>query len=162
MTGGRSSANNNPSFNELLFGKCKSLKVNGKPIKSRDIQGKINQRELPALPPSKVNQNMMCLVWHTKAMCNANCPRAAVPVDYTNSKIPYVSHRKRPPPAEYNISTPKSKRSDMMEAQKVPVELSEYIERDVALLQRLGWTEFTRQRHRRSNLAHLHNVHHAA
>ena len=50
----------------------------------------------------------------------------------------------------------------MMESQEVPVELGEYIERDVALLQQLGWTEFIRQRHRRGNLAHLHNVHHPA
>ena len=42
----------------------------------------------------------------------------------------------------------------------MPVELGEYIERDVALLQRLGWTEFTRQSCRRGELAHLHNVHH--
>ena len=44
----------------------------------------------------------------------------------------------------------------------MPAELGEYIERDVALLQQLGWTEFIRQRRGRGDLAHLHNVHHPA
>ena len=42
-----------------------------------------------------------------------------------------------------------------MEAQKVFVELG-----DVALLQRLDWSEFIRQRRGRGDLAHLDNVHH--
>ena len=36
------STTNNPSFNEVLFGKYKNLKVDGKLIKSRDIRNKIN------------------------------------------------------------------------------------------------------------------------
>ena len=48
-----------------------------------------------------------------------------------------------------------------MEVQKLPVELGEYIERDVALLQRLGWADFIRQHHReRGDLALFDNVHH--
>ena len=47
----------------------------------------------------------------------------------------------------------------MIEAQKMPAELGEYIERDIALLQRLGWMEFIHQCSGRGNLAHLHNVH---
>ena len=70
---GSGSANNNPSFNEVLFGKYKNLKVKGKPIKSRDIRNKINCGELPDLPPSKVDQKPMCLAWHTEAMCNVDC-----------------------------------------------------------------------------------------
>ena len=49
-----------------------------------------------------------------------------------------------------------------MEAQKVPVKLGEYIEKDVDLLQQLGWMEFIHQHHGRGNLAQLNNVHHPA
>ena len=77
--------NNNPSFNEVLFRKYKSLKVNSKPIQSCDIRNKINSRELSDLPPSKVDQKPMCLAWHTKAMYNANCLWASDHVDYINS-----------------------------------------------------------------------------
>ena len=44
----------------------------------------------------------------------------------------------------------------------MPADLGEYIVRDVALLERLGWTEFIRQRRCRGDLAHLDNVHHPA
>ena len=84
---GSGSTSNNPSFNEVLFGKYKNLKVNGKPIKSRNIRNKINRGELPDLPPSKVDQKPMCLAWYTKAMCNADCPCAADHDVYTNSEI---------------------------------------------------------------------------
>ena len=48
--------------------------------------------------------------------------------------MPSISHQKQPPPVEYNIPTPRIKRFAMTEAQQVPVELGEYIEKDVALL----------------------------
>ena len=41
-------------------------------------------------------------------------------------------------------------------------ELPNYIFRDVALLQRLDWTEFIRQCRDISDLAHFENVHHPA
>jgi len=42
------------------------------------------------------------------------------------------------------------------------MELGEYITRDVALLKRLGWTEFIRQRRCKGNIATLDDVHHPA
>ena len=76
----------NPKFNEALFGEVKVRKVNGKPVKSRDIRTKINRGEIPELPPSKVDQQPMCLAWHTKGMCNPSCPRCKDHVDYTTAE----------------------------------------------------------------------------
>ena len=39
--GGSAASTSNPSFNEVLFGRFKSMKVDGKPVKSRDICQKI-------------------------------------------------------------------------------------------------------------------------
>lgn len=76
----------NPKFNEGLFGDIKVRKVNGKPVKSRDIRTKINRGETPELPPSKVDQQPMCLAWHTKGMCNPACPRVNDHADYTDAE----------------------------------------------------------------------------
>ena len=55
-----------------------------------------------------------------------------------------------------------AKRSATLEAQTIPTELGEYIDRDVTLLKRLGWTEFIRQRRGQGDFASLDNVHHPA
>lgn len=77
---------NNPKFNEALFGEIKVRKVDGKPVKSRDIRTKINRGDIPDLPPSKVDQQPMCLAWHTKGMCNPSCPRVGDHVLYTDAE----------------------------------------------------------------------------
>eukprot|EP00956_Cyclotella_meneghiniana_P019524 scaffold33394_cov89-Cyclotella_meneghiniana.AAC.1 len=75
--GGAAGAAQSPHFNESLFGEIKNRKIGSKTIKSRDVRMKIESGDIPELPPSKVDQQPMCLAWHTKGMCNPNCPRAA-------------------------------------------------------------------------------------
>lgn len=79
---GQGQATTNTQFSELKFGEYKRRKINGKPIKCRDIRQKINRGEIPELPASKKDGQPMCLAWHTKGMCNPDCPRAADHVKY--------------------------------------------------------------------------------
>ncbi len=60
----------NPHFNEPLFGMYKTSALKAKAIRDRIKNGKI-----PPLPHAK-NDSLkpMCLAWHTKGVCNANCP----------------------------------------------------------------------------------------
>ena len=81
--GGSQTATSNPDFNEVLFGDVKTRKVDGKVVKSRDIRQKISRNELPQLPTSRVDGSThMCLAWHTKGMCNPECPFAVDHVKY--------------------------------------------------------------------------------
>ena len=76
--GGEKTSVNNPHYNEQLFGEYKKRKLDGKPVKSKDIRRMITEGDLPRLPPSKANSGItMCLAWHTKGMCNLSCPCAA-------------------------------------------------------------------------------------
>jgi len=47
-------------------------------------------------------------------------------------------------------------------AQKLPVELGEYIARDVKLLQQLGWSGLVKQRRSGGDFSSLQHVHHPA
>jgi hypothetical protein len=88
---------------------------------------------------------------------NSPCPTTNAPIEQPPPS------RKRPHTQSQDQPALKSKRSAVIgEAQKPSVELGEYIDRDVALLQRLGWKEFIRQRRDGGDLAHLDNVHHPA
>jgi hypothetical protein len=72
-------AASNPHFLENLFGDYRKLNK----VRTRQIRRKIAEKELPALPLSKVDKQPMCLAWHTKGQCNLRCPRAADHVAYT-------------------------------------------------------------------------------
>ena len=74
---GTNKGKENTGFHQVLFGSIKTRTVGGKTVKSRDVREKIKKGELPPLPPSKVDGAPMCLAWHTKGICNPDCPRAA-------------------------------------------------------------------------------------
>ena len=75
---GAGQSKDNPKYEAGLFGEYKRRKdKNNQGIKSKDIRAKIKSGDLPALPPSKVDPSIdMCLAWHTKGMCNPDCPCA--------------------------------------------------------------------------------------
>jgi hypothetical protein len=73
----------NPHFLETTFGKYRKLTS----VKTRAIRRKITDGVLPALPLSKVDQQAMCLAWHTKGQCNVRCPRAADHVAYAIGEL---------------------------------------------------------------------------
>lgn len=75
-TVGTGTGKKNESFHHALFGEIKTRKVGGKIVRSRDVRDKIEAGELPPLPPSKADGKPMCLAWHTKGICNPDCPRA--------------------------------------------------------------------------------------
>ena len=77
-TTGNTKVDNN-AFNSTLFGIYKTTQV-----KSADLRKKIKLGTLEKLPPSRVSADSeMCLAWHTKGICNSNCPRKADHVTYT-------------------------------------------------------------------------------
>ena len=57
--GGANECTNNISFCEPLFKVYKAMAVS-----CRSLRSKITRREIPSLPPSKVDSNPICLVWH--------------------------------------------------------------------------------------------------
>lgn len=65
---------NNTAFNATLFQQYKDA-----PTSSRSLRRKISNNEIPQLPSSKVDQQPLCLAWHTKGMCNSNCRRPRIP-----------------------------------------------------------------------------------
>ena len=67
----------NANFHQVLFGEIKARTVGGKTVKSRDVRDMVRKGELPPLPQSKADGKPMCLAWHTKGICNPDCPRAA-------------------------------------------------------------------------------------
>jgi hypothetical protein len=74
--------NNNTAFNTGIFGPYKD---SGTPC--RLVRASINRGDLPVLPMSKVNPQMeMCLAWHAKGMCNANCSCKEDHVAYTEDE----------------------------------------------------------------------------
>lgn len=52
-------------------------------VGSCDVREKIKRGDLPPLPLSKSDGKSMCLAWHTKGICNPDCPRAADHVVYS-------------------------------------------------------------------------------
>ncbi len=62
----------NTHFNNALFGAYKSTSV-----MSAALRKKVADGTLGPLPMSKIDSTMpMCLAWHTKGLCNSNCPCA--------------------------------------------------------------------------------------
>lgn len=74
---------NNPYFQEDKFGVYRQMRA----ISTRSIRRKIADKALPPLPKSKVDQQPMCLAWHTKGQCNGRCPRAADHVEYKATEL---------------------------------------------------------------------------
>ena len=75
-TVGDSKGKENENFHQVLFGEIKARTVGGKTVKSRDVRDKLRKGDLPPLPASKADGKPMCLAWHTKGICNPDCPRA--------------------------------------------------------------------------------------
>lgn len=71
----------NPNFNAGLFQTYKDST-----FRSQTIRVKIRNGELPALPLSKVDQQSMCLAYHTKGVCNSNCAHSTDHVLYTKDE----------------------------------------------------------------------------
>ena len=67
----------NANFHQVLFSEIRSRTVGGKTVKSRDVRDMVKKGELPPLPQSKADGKPICLAWHTKGICNPDCPRAA-------------------------------------------------------------------------------------
>ena len=87
-TGGTSLPCTNSAFSEVLFNEYKTRLVNNKTIKSSDLRKKIKRGELDPLPSSKLDlTKKMCLAWHTKGMCNTDCPLSADHVHYSNEEL---------------------------------------------------------------------------
>ena len=59
-------------------------------------------------------------------------------------------------------NTPASKKAALSVAQKLPLDLGEYIERDVKLLQQLGWSGLVKRRRSGGDFSSLENVQHPA
>jgi hypothetical protein len=76
--GGENGRTNNVGFNAELF-----MTYRSRPVKSASIRRQIRANTLPALPMSKVDNQTMCLAFHTKGQCNAECPRVTDHVAYT-------------------------------------------------------------------------------
>ena len=74
-------------FNTDLVGAYRDRVVKGMRIASRSVRDMIRQGTIPQLPLLKVDGEAMCLVWHTKGMCNPGyCPRRCDHVRYTRSE----------------------------------------------------------------------------
>jgi hypothetical protein len=69
----------NAQFNKALFGSYKASA-----LKAKAIRDKIKAGTIPSLPFSiRDGTKPMCLAWHTKGVCNANCPCAYNHVAYS-------------------------------------------------------------------------------
>jgi hypothetical protein len=72
----------NTHFNNSLFGAYKYTSV-----KSAALRKKVADGTIGPLPMSKVNSTMwMCLAWHTKGLCNFNCPCACDHIVYSTTE----------------------------------------------------------------------------
>ncbi len=69
----------NAQFNEALIGSYKTSA-----LKAKAIRDKIKAGTIPSLPFSiRDGTKPMCLAWHTKGVCNVNCPCAYNHVAYS-------------------------------------------------------------------------------
>lgn len=69
----------NPDFNGDLFGTYKTSA-----LKAKSIRDRVKSGAIPPLPVSKLNAAApMCLAWHSKGVCNKNCPSVADHVRYS-------------------------------------------------------------------------------
>ncbi|KAL3826648.1 hypothetical protein ACHAXA_009089 [Cyclostephanos tholiformis] len=81
-TTGASSRITNEGFNEALFG---SYKTNA--LKSKTVHDKVKAGTIPPLPTStRDGAKPMCLAWHTKGVCNENCPCVYNHVAYSEAE----------------------------------------------------------------------------
>ncbi len=72
----------NTNFNKTLFGTYKTSA-----LKAKAIRDKIKVGTIPTLPVSKLyGTKLMCLTWHTKGVCNTNCPCLSNHVVYSVDK----------------------------------------------------------------------------
>jgi hypothetical protein len=72
----------NLRFDEVLFGTYKTSA-----LKAKIICDEIKAGTIPPLPASKLDGTTpMCLAWHTKGVCNMNCPCISDHVAYTADK----------------------------------------------------------------------------
>jgi hypothetical protein len=72
----------NEKFNEALFG---SYKTNA--LKAKAVRDKVKAGTIPPLPTSiRDSSKPMCLAWHTKGVCNENCPCAYDHVAYSTTE----------------------------------------------------------------------------
>ncbi len=72
----------NTHYNSSLFGAYKSTSV-----KSAALRKKVADGTIGPLPMSKVDSTMPpCLAWHTKGLCNSNCPCACNHVVYSTTE----------------------------------------------------------------------------
>ncbi len=73
----------NTHFNSSLFGAYKSTSVKSTTLRKK----KVADDTIGPLPMSKVDSTMqMCLAWHTKGLCNSNCPCACNHVFYSTTE----------------------------------------------------------------------------
>ena len=77
---------------------------------------------------------------------------------------PRLARPRMPPPRTppFSVPNPKVVKHTSRSTTSVPGNLDEFIERDAALLAKLGWTAFVKSRRQRSDFATLDNVHHDA
>jgi hypothetical protein len=72
----------NTNFDKTLFGTYKASA-----LKAKTIRNKIKAGMIPPLPVSKLDSTKpMCLAWHTKGVCNTNCPCLSNHVVYSVDK----------------------------------------------------------------------------
>ena len=76
------------------------------------------------------------------------------------SYVPPV--HKMPPQRLPPVTVPNPKVVGKSPKEPEPGVLGNFVERNVRLLKKLGWTEFVQQRRQRSNFASLYSVHHPA
>lgn len=81
--GGGGREGTNRQFNEVLFGEYRNRRVDGKPVRARDLRQKVTDGELPEFPTSIYCSTPMCPAWHIKGMCNSSCPRHEDHKDYS-------------------------------------------------------------------------------
>ena len=68
----------NEKFNLVLFDHFKKCSQT-----CRERRRLIAAGKLPVLPLSRIDNDPMCLAWHTKGKCNVDCPRKSDHVEYT-------------------------------------------------------------------------------
>ena len=81
-----SSRANNLHYVERLFGQYRDRQV-----ANRVVRDSIANGSLPALPPSKIPNTNLCLAFHTKGYCNANCGASADHVRYSEQELSPLS-----------------------------------------------------------------------
>lgn len=80
----------NTAYNDVLFDEFRRRRRDNKEIPIRSFKQQAIAEK--PLPPSKFGADSMCLAWHVKGMCNANCRQVADHRPYSASEYgPLVS-----------------------------------------------------------------------